>query len=144
MRLAEIIQAELAQIGIEMSFETMDVGAATSTFFEDLGHDMYCAGWSGRPDPSQTANSLFAADTFYNAGNHDSPGMPEALESAGATQDQGERAQAFSEIVRLSQEDALLLPLLHQPDITAVYGDIGGFVPNLYGKVDVSFLWRRG
>jgi ABC-type transport system substrate-binding protein len=126
-----------------MSVETMDVGSATSRFFEELGYDLYCAGWSGRPDPSQTANSLFAADSFYNAGKYDSPGMAAALESAGATQDQDARAEVFSEIVRLSQDDALLLPLLHQPDITALYGDIGGFVPNLYGKVDVSFLWRE-
>ncbi len=69
--------------------------------------------------------------------------MAAALESAGAAQDQDGRAEAFSEIVRISQDEALFLPLLHQPDITAVFDDIGGFVPTLYGKVDVSFLWRE-
>ena len=77
----EIMQAQLAEIGVDMSVESIDVGAATSTFFEDLGHDLYCAGWSGRPDPSQTTNSLFAADSFYNPGKYDSPGMAAALES---------------------------------------------------------------
>jgi peptide/nickel transport system substrate-binding protein len=139
----EIMQAQLAQIGIDMSVETVDVATATSTFFTDLGHDLYCAGWSGRPDPSQTTNSLFAANSFYNAGKYDSPGMTAALEVAGAAQDHTARAAAFSDVIRLSQEDALLLPLLHQPDINAVSGDIGGFVPNLYGKIDVSFLWRE-
>jgi peptide/nickel transport system substrate-binding protein len=142
-RLMEIMQAQLAAIGIDMSVETMDVGAATSRFFEELSHDIYCAGWSGRPDPSQTANSLFAADSFYNAGKYDSPGMAAALEAAGAAQDQDARAEAFSEVIRISQDEALFLPLLHQPDITAVFDDIGGFVPTLYGKVDVSFLWRE-
>jgi peptide/nickel transport system substrate-binding protein len=140
---AEIIQAQFAEVGIEMSIETMEVGTATSTFFENLSYDLYCASWSGRPDPSQTANSLFAADTFYNAGNYDSPGMTEALEAAGASADPAERATAFAEIVRISQDDALLLPLVHQPDITAVHQDVGGFVPNLYGKPDISFLWRE-
>ena len=55
--------------------------------------------------------------------------MAAALEVAGATQDQDARAEAFSEVIRLSQEDALLLPLLHSPDITAVYDNIGGFIP---------------
>ncbi|MFV0307625.1 MAG: ABC transporter substrate-binding protein [Desertimonas sp.] len=140
-RLMEIMQAQLAEVGVQMSVETMDVGQATSRFFEELNYDIYCSGWSGRPDPSQTANSLFAADSFYNAGDYDSPGMAEALELAGATLDQDARAEAFSEVIRLSQDDAILLPVLHQPDITAVGDDIGGFVPNLYGKVDVSFLW---
>jgi peptide/nickel transport system permease protein/peptide/nickel transport system substrate-binding protein len=142
-QLMEIMQAQLAQIGVDMSVQSVDVGTATATFFEELSYDLYCAGWSGRPDPSQTVNSLFAADAFYNAGKHDSPGMAAALEAAGGAQDQDARAEAFSEVIRLSQEDALLLPLLHQPDITAVFGDVGGFVPNLYGKVDVSFLWRE-
>ena len=56
-------------------------------------------------------------------------GWPRPSRRPGATQDQDARAEAFSEVIRLSQEDALILPLLHQPDITAVYGDIGGFVP---------------
>ena len=139
----EIMQAMLGEIGIDMSVETVDVATATSTFFNDLGHDLYCAGWSGRPDPSQTTNSLFAANSFYNAGKYDSPGMTAALEVAGATQDHDARADAFADVISLSQEDALLLPLLHQPDINAVYGNVGGFVPNLYGKIDVSFLWRE-
>jgi ABC-type transport system substrate-binding protein len=142
-QLMEIMQAQLAQIGVDMSVESVDVGTATASFFEELGYDLYCAGWSGRPDPSQTVNSLFAPDAFYNAGKHETPGMAAALETAGGAQDQDARAEAFSEVIRLSQEDALLLPLLHSPDITAVFDDIGGFVPNLYGKVDVSFFWRK-
>lgn len=142
-QLMEIMQAQLAEIGVDMSVESVDVGTATATFFEELAYDLYCAGWSGRPDPSQTANSLFAPDAFYNAGKHETAGMAAALETAGGAQDQDARAEAFSEVIRLSQEDALLLPLLHQPDITAVFDNIGGFVPNLYGKIDVSFLWRE-
>ena len=94
-QLMEIMQAQLAEIGIDMSVESVDVGTATSTFFEDLGHDLYCAGWSGRPDPSQTTNSLFAADSFYNAGKYDSPGMAAALDEASATQDHDARADGL-------------------------------------------------
>jgi ABC-type transport system substrate-binding protein len=143
-QLMEIMQAQLAEIGVDMSVESVDVGTATASFFEELSYDLYCAGWSGRPDPSQTTNSLFAPDAFYNAGKYESPGMAAALEEAGGAQDQEARAAAFSEVIRISQEEALLLPLLHSPDITAVFDDIEGFVPNLYGKVDVSFFWRTG
>jgi peptide/nickel transport system substrate-binding protein len=141
-QLMEIMQAQLAGIGIDMSVESVDVGTATSTFFQDLSYDLYCAGWSGRPDPSQTVNSLFASDAFYNAGKLETPGMTDALVAAGASQDQAARAEAFSEIIGLTQDNVLLLPLLHQPDITALFDDIDGFVPTLYGKPDVSFLWR--
>jgi len=141
-RMMEIVQAQLGEIGIDMSIESLEVGSATSRFFEDLAYELYCAAWTGRPDPSQTANSMFSPDGFYNAGGYESPGMVEALDRAGSELDPEARAEAFHEVMRLSQEDGLYLPLLHQPDITAFYDDIAGFTPNLYGKVDVSFMWR--
>ncbi|MFV0260621.1 MAG: ABC transporter substrate-binding protein, partial [Acidimicrobiales bacterium] len=139
----EIIQAQLAEVGIDMTFELMEVGAATSTFFEDLTYDLYCAAWTGRPDPSQTALSVFGADAFYNAGHYGAPGMAEALDAAGASTDQDERAGAFEDVIRISQEDALVLPLIHQADIIAYYPRIGGVTPNLYGKPDLSFIWNQ-
>ena len=87
---------------------------------------------------------MFGGTSFYNAGKYASPGMAEALAAAGASQDQSERATAFSEVIKLSQEDALVVPVLHNPNINAMYGKVGGFVPNLYGKIDVSFLWAEG
>jgi ABC-type transport system substrate-binding protein len=140
-RKMEIVQAQLADVGIDMTFDMMEVGSATSTFFEDLTYDLYCAGWSGRPDPSQTANSMFSSKSFYNAGKYASPGMDDALAAAGASQDQAERAAGFSKIIKLSQDDAIVAPLLHNPNINALHSNVGGFVPNLYGKIDVSFLW---
>jgi ABC-type transport system substrate-binding protein len=142
-RKTEIIQAQLKAVGINMTFETMEVGAATSSFFENLSYDIYSAGWSGRPDPSQTANSLFAKAAFYNAGHVEAPGMEAALAAAGSSADQAERGKAFHEVVKIFQEQALGLVLLHQPDIDAYYKKVGGFVPNLYGKIDLSFLWIK-
>lgn len=142
-RKAEIIQAQLKEAGIEVTFDTMEVGAATSSFFENLSHDIYSAGWSGRPDPSQTANSLYATTSFYNAGDLNVPGMDDALAAAGSAQDQAGRATAFHEVVQLQQDQALGLILLHQPDINAYYDHVGGFTPNLYGKIDVSFFWLK-
>jgi ABC-type transport system substrate-binding protein len=137
----EIIQSQIADAGFKMTFDTMEVGAATSTFFEKLTYDVYCAGWSGRPDPSQTALSLFSPNGYYNAGKYTSPGMVDALNAAGTSTDQAARAQAFSKVIQLSQQDSLFVPLLHQADIDAFSKKVGGFQPNLYGKVDVSFLW---
>jgi peptide/nickel transport system substrate-binding protein len=137
----EIIQAQIAEAGFKMTFDVMEVGAATSTFFEKLTYDLYCAGWSGRPDPSQTALSLFGSKAFYNAGKVAFPGMDEALSAAGKSADTKERAKAFNSVVKISQDQAIFTPLLHQPDVNAFNKKVGGFAPNLYGKIDVSFLW---
>jgi peptide/nickel transport system permease protein/peptide/nickel transport system substrate-binding protein len=138
---SEIVQAMLAEAGIDMTFEVMEVGPATTTFFNDLGHDLYCAGWSGRPDPSQTANSLFGPASFYNAGKVATPGMAEALAAAGYGADLEARGRSFHDVIDISQQESLFIPLSHVPDINAFRDGVGGFQPTLYGKPDLSFLW---
>jgi ABC-type transport system substrate-binding protein len=137
----EIVQAMLAEVGIDMTFEVMEVGQATTTFFEGLGHDLYCAGWTGRPDPSQTANSLFAPTSFYNAGDYEAPGMVDALSAASYGTDLEDRAAKFHDVIDISQQEALFVPLAHVPDLNAFHEDVGGFQPTLYGKPDLSFVW---
>ena len=39
----EIIQSQLKDVGINYTFDTMEVGPATSTFFGQLTYDLYCA-----------------------------------------------------------------------------------------------------
>jgi ABC-type transport system substrate-binding protein len=69
--------------------------------------------------------------------------MDDALAKAGSAQTQSDRAAAFHDVVKIAQDQALGLILLHQPDINAYYDHVGGFTPNLYGKIDVSFLWLK-
>ena len=69
--------------------------------------------------------------------------MTDALAKAGSSQDQSDRATAFHDVVKIFQDQALGLVLLHQPDINAYYDKVGGFAPNLYGKIDLSFLWLK-
>lgn len=141
IRKMEIIQAQLQEVGIDMTFDVKDPASVAGAFFEELSYDAACASWSGRPDPSQTAGSLYGSDSFYNAGKYSSPGMDDALAAAVASQDQDERAEAFATVIALAQDDALWVPFLHEPDVTALADNIEGLEPNLYGKVDVSFVW---
>ena len=131
----------LAEVGIDMTFEVMEVGPATSTFFVDLGHDLYCAGWTGRPDASQTATSLFGPESFYNAGKYEAPGMVDALAASSVDTDWRPAPASFHDVIDISQQEAMFVPLTHVPDINAFADRVGGFEPTLYGKPDLSFLW---
>ena len=139
----EIVQAMLADVGIDMTFEVMEVGQATETFFLNLSHDLYCAGWSGRPDPSQTAFSLFSPESFYNAGGYEAPGIVEALTASSVDTDLEARGASFHDAIEISQQEALFVPLSHVPDINAFRDGVGGFQPTLYGKPDLSFVWME-
>lgn len=140
VRKSELIQQQLKPAGFEMEFDVLDPSAAGQAFYVDQAYDMVCTPWTGRPDPSQTANSLFAADAFYNLGGYVAPGMPEALAEAASAQTQEARAQAFSEVIAINQEYVVWLPLLSAPSVTAVADAVDGLETNLLGKLDVSFV----
>jgi ABC-type transport system substrate-binding protein len=142
VRKFEIIQQQLKNVGIDMKFDVKDVATAAKNFFTDKTYDLICSSWSGRPDPSQTASSLFSSASFYNAGGYAAPGMDDALAAAASAQSQSERATAFGKVTSLNQRYVVWLPLLSDPNVTAIDKKIQGLVPNLYGKIDVSFLWR--
>lgn len=143
VRKAQIIQEQLKAVGVEMSLDVTDIPTAARTFFNEKKYDLICSSWSGRPDPSQTAESLFSPKSFFNAGAYLAPGMDVALANASSAQTAAKRAAAFSEISRINQQNVIWLPLLSQPNNTAIYKNISGLVPNLYGKIDVSFLSRE-
>lgn len=139
-RLNEIVQAQLASVGIKMTFEQMPPAAATTAFFTKLEPHIYCSAWSGRPDASQTARSLFGVPSFFNAGAYDAPGMATALNAASGGADIKSRATAFRDVISISQSEALHVPLLFVPNVDAYSTKVKGFVPTL-GKPDVSFVW---
>lgn len=141
VRKAEIIQQQLKEVGIDMKFDVFDPATVAEKFFTNKEYDMACASWSGRPDPSQTASSLFSSTSFYNAGGYAAPGMDDALAAAASAQTQEERAAAFGTVTSLNQENVLWVPFLSEPNVTAINENVGGLVTNLYGKIDVSFLW---
>lgn len=142
VRKAQIIQEQLKAVGVNMTLDVTDIPTAAKSFFTDKTYDLICSSWSGRPDPSQTAESLFSPSSFFNAGDYLAPGMDVALAEASSAQDPAKRAEAFSRVSAINQQYVIWLPLLSQPNNTAIYSNISGLVPNFYGKIDVSFLSR--
>lgn len=140
-RMLQVIQQQLKGVGIDMSFSLPELATAAEEFFVEKKYGILCSSWSGRPDPSQTATQLLSGTSFYNAGAYAPPGMEAALKAAASEQDQSARAEALSKVTELNQKYVVWLPLLGEPNITAIYDNVGGLVPNLYGKIDVSFLW---
>ncbi|MBV9604099.1 MAG: hypothetical protein JO027_03270 [Solirubrobacterales bacterium] len=140
-RLLQVIQQQLKNSDINMTFSLPQVATAAQDFFVSKTYNMICSSWSGRPDPSQTATQLMASTSFYNAGAYSPPGMAAALAAAAGDQSTPARADALHTVTALNQRYMVWLPLLNEPNVTAIYNKVHGLLPNLYGKVDVSFLW---
>jgi peptide/nickel transport system substrate-binding protein len=140
-RLNELVQAYFAKVGIKMTFVQQPPVTATVNFFNNLTPDIYCSAWSGRPDATQTLSSLFASDSYFNAGKYAAPGMAAAL-AASEIGDPNQRAVAINQVGEIAEQQALNIPVAFIPNIDAYSKNVGGYAPSL-GKADVSFLWLK-
>ncbi|WP_420452385.1 ABC transporter substrate-binding protein [Ilumatobacter sp.] len=124
---AEAIQAQLGQIGIEMSISQVPGAQIADIFYAQEQNDAMWASWGGRPDPSQTLALLYGADGFANPGDQTTPEMEEAIAATLAVQSEDERTDSIREAVRIAQEEALDVVLFYE-SIAFVYAEdrVGG------------------
>ena len=140
-RKLQIIQSQLAAVGIKMNITIEIVGTAVQNFYVGHKFDIFCSGWSGRPDPSETFGSLVAPSSFYNAGNYAPPGTSALIDAGQKDSATSARAAAYLPLARLVHDQALFLPLVFSPAVNIFDPTVKGFQPNLYGKFNLSFLW---
>jgi peptide/nickel transport system permease protein/peptide/nickel transport system substrate-binding protein len=139
-RLAELVQANLKEVGLNMEIEILDAGAGIQSFFTGLQGDMLLSAHTGRPDPSQAVSQMFLSGSTLRAGT-----LPVATDelatAARAATDRKERADAFEPLWELIYSNLLEIPLINSPITAAMQDTVGGFEPNLLGKPVLTYLW---
>ena len=141
---AEILQAQLAEVGITVDVLPQDGTAAVDTYFRNKQTDILNSSMTSRPDPSITYQTMFAADSFYNTGQYAPEGFDELLAAAREAQTPEDRAAAFRALNDVVVEEALWVPLLYPASITAWRSEFSGFVPSLMGKPDFLTVHLAG
>jgi peptide/nickel transport system substrate-binding protein len=150
----QLIQSDLAQVGIEISIENDD-GAA---FFERLNTPDNCDGvcdydiamfaWVGSPDPVGNAN-IYGCD-FGEGEPRVRPQnwtvwcneeASDSMDEANSTADLDERARLFNRAAEIMADEVPILPLFQQPQLLAWNNDITG--PQLNATNATSF-WNSG
>lgn len=139
-RKLEILQGYLQKVGIKMNIQIQEVGTATADYVAQK-YNMYCSSWTGRPDPSQTYDNLLSPTGFFNGGKYSEPGVEEKLAAGNEVTETSERVAAFDGAAKYLVDSLLFIPMVHVPQLTAYAPKVKGYVPFLYGKADVSFLW---
>lgn len=132
-RRAEIIKAQLEEIGITVNLLPGETAANTTKYLE--GEILVLnQQWTGRLDPSATYRGQFSENAFTNTGKFVDPRIEEALLKGEAATDIKERAEAYTEINEILIEQAFNVPLYYLADIVAYNNRVKGFVPNLLAK----------
>ena len=140
--MVEAMQSQLGAAGITLDVTVLDFAEASPAFRERDEFDMFCVGWSGRPDPYQTYAALYSSQSSYVNPYDEPEGLQEALDATVAVEDQEARAEAFAELSQLVIVDnALDLHVAMRPGVQAHADRVKGYVPNLYGKPIMNEVW---
>jgi peptide/nickel transport system substrate-binding protein len=116
---AELIQADLAKIGVTMAIEpTADLGNTLSTG----DFDLIIFGWVGTPFLSDKKD-LFTTDSGGNYGHWSNKEADALVEEAIKTFDEDKARDLFNRMDELMVKDAYNLPLFQKPVFLAVYSD---------------------
>lgn len=129
-RTAQLIQDNLAQIGIEVEIMLMDSGAFLDAM--DNGQcPMYIYGWNcNSMDPDECIYPLFHTDCWGATGNrgfYSNPKVDELIIKARTSTDDNERMALYKEIQAMIMEDAPWAALDAKSSCVSMNKDLKGF-----------------
>ncbi|GAA1016464.1 ABC transporter substrate-binding protein [Acrocarpospora pleiomorpha] len=137
--LAQILQAQLAQIGVKVKINVMDTSAyivARGAGNLEAGLGQYA---TGRPDPSAFLQTMYLPDGMYNWGKVDYPGAADLLKKSLASTDTAERSVPTHELINLvTKTGPNLVPICALRQTFGTSTAVEGFGTTLLQEYD----WR--
>jgi ABC-type transport system substrate-binding protein len=141
---AEVVQADLAKIGIKLVVTPQQTTDSVQSYFKDKTVDGYNSAMTARADPSITYQTVFSAASFYNAAATSPAGFEDLLKAAREAQTTADRQAAFAALDKAVVDNALWVPLVFPASISAYSSSFKGFVPSLIAKPDFSTMYKDG
>ncbi|WP_176330275.1 ABC transporter substrate-binding protein [Oceanobacillus rekensis] len=142
LRVADAVQSQLSDVGIEVNIEPMEIVAADGSYFADKEAPAYLTAYTGRADPHQAVKILYASDSYYNVGSHSTPEIESLISEAVSIYNQGERAKLYSELSKKAiLEEAIVIPIIFEPHLSVNSSRLKGYEPNLIGKAFFNDIW---
>lgn len=128
--IAELVQAQLSEIGIEISIETLEIGTyLEATANGEVG--MFVGSWG-----TVTLDADYGLYPMFHSDNAGSPGnrsfyandkVDSLLEKARQSTDDNERLDLYVEAQQLIVDDAPIVPLYHSVLLAGLRENIHGF-----------------
>ena len=132
---SELLIEQLREVGIRVQLVAGVNADINPRFFIKGEGDMCLTLWSGRPDPAQTFQVMYAQEGFINPGHvAPPPAVQQALADVRATADVASRKAAFARLERLVLENALSVSLFFAPEIDILSPRVRGYEANLLGR----------
>ncbi len=131
---AEIIQANLKEIGINAEVELVEWAKYAQTMY-DVDTTMFLGGWSGAPDADFYYNVFFNSSNIGSGGNfteYSDPEMDRLLGLARVEHNYNKRQQLYQQIHDKTIEEKVLVPLYYPLNTLVHRKNISGIDFNTY------------
>ncbi|WP_285729231.1 ABC transporter family substrate-binding protein [Nocardiopsis sp. ATB16-24] len=110
--IAELIQSDLAKIGVTIEIETTDDLGGT---LSEQDYDLMIYGWSGTPAFASSPSQFWRSDSGSNYGNLNNSEVDELVDKAMNVATPEESAVFANEAAALVAEEAYVLPIVSTP-----------------------------
>lgn len=134
---AQIIQGNLAEIGITMEITTME----SSTLLEQINngdYEMFIMSYNNTTgDPDTSLYMLFNSQVPASSGNRSFTNIPEVdqlLESARVETDNNARMKLYAQVQSILTEQAVWVPLYCVPNMVGLRSGLEGYTPHPLGN----------
>jgi peptide/nickel transport system substrate-binding protein len=140
-RQAEVVQAQLAKIGIKVNIELADSPTFRRRWLQEKQWDLVQIQWDADLDPDETLYPELHSGEAWNAGRWVNADFDKMVEGARSEPDFKKRKKFYEEAVRLIIEDAPVAILLHMNELKVFQKYVKGFQMIPAGLTDMHRVW---
>jgi peptide/nickel transport system substrate-binding protein len=136
--IAEAIQGQLAEVGVEVELLTMEWGAYLDSLAAHEGQ-MFIIGWGVS---TVVSRQNLASDSAFNFAGYFNPDLDALLAEAEQTSDQDRRNELYQQMTELILlEDTIMQPIYWKLNLFASDSKVHNFLPTPLEQIDLSETW---
>lgn len=125
LRLAQAYQAQLKEVGFDLTINPLENTAFLQTLFES-DFELIASGWSGKADPHGNMYNFLYSGAGNNYAGYSSADVDGLLTEASRAETQAERADLYGQVVSQVQEDNPLVYMYRIRNLTGVANSVAG------------------
>lgn len=140
-RQAEVLQAQLAKIGLKVKIELADSPTWRRKWLQERQWDLVHLQWDADLDPDETLFPELHSKEAWNAGRWNNPQFDKFVEAARSEADFKKRKQYYDEAVKLIIEDTPVVVILHANEQKVFHKYVKGFQVIPANLIDMHAAW---
>jgi peptide/nickel transport system substrate-binding protein len=141
---AQVVQAQLAAVGIDMQVQALDFGALLDILFATREFDAVLLGWQVGLEPDYVVGLFWPSDHTFNITGYASEAVDVAIDRAMSAASSSEAAAEWKAVARASADDHPYAFLWYFSELVGVNNRVQDTRINTYGVYQNLHRWRVG